>query len=71
MKINDRRNNKLLFESLEVGEVFMWEGSFWLKIRPCTATGITCNAVDVTNGTFAHFEESDIVEEIDAELTIR
>ena len=70
MKITDGRNNRFLFESIEIGEVFMREGSFWMKTRPCTVVGVTCNAVDITNGTFVRFEESDIVEKIDSELII-
>lgn len=71
MKITDHRNSRILFETVEVGEVFMWEGSFWMKTRPCIVCDISCNVVDITNGTFASFEDSDFVEKIEAELFIR
>lgn len=71
MKITDGRNNRFLFESIEIGEVFMWEGSFWMKTRPCVVCDIFCNAVDITNGTFVRFEESDLVEKIDTELFVK
>lgn len=43
MKITDHRNNRILFETVEVGEVFMWEGSFWMRTRPCIVYDISCN----------------------------
>lgn len=70
MKITDHRNNRILFETIEVGEVFMWEGSFWMKTHPCIVYDISRNAVDIANGTFAFFEDSDLVGKIEAELFI-
>lgn len=70
MKITDHRNNRILFETVKVGEVFMWEGSFQMRTRPCIVSDISCNVVDIANGTFASFEDSDLVEKIEAELFI-
>lgn len=70
MKITDHRNNRILFETVEVGEVFMWEGSFWMRTRPCIVCDISRNAVDIANGTFASFEDSDLVGKIETELFV-
>lgn len=41
-----------------------------MRTRPCIVYDISCNAVDITNGTFVSFEDSDLVEKIEAELFI-
>lgn len=71
MKINDsRENDKIYFETMQVGDVFVWSNEFWMKTRLCTVEKTFCNAVNIIDGTFLRFEDPDLVEAVEAELTI-
>lgn len=72
MQVNDmRKKARALFENVKVGEVFIWDGEFWMKTRMCTVAEAFCNAVNITDGTFLTFENPQLVEKLDTELIIR
>lgn len=72
MQVNDtRKKNNTLFELVEIGEVFSWESTLYMRTRLCTLNDLFCNAVNIEDGSFASFENSDLVEKLDVELTIR
>jgi hypothetical protein len=71
MQVNDtRRKNNMLFELVGIGEAFSWEGALYMRTRLCKSNDILCNAVNIGDGSFASFENSDLVEKLDVELTI-
>lgn len=71
MRINDtRKKNNTSFELVKIGEAFSWEGALYMRTRLCKSSDILCNAVNIEDGGFAFFENSDFVEKLDAELTI-
>ena len=69
MQVNNTRKN-IPFEHIEVGEVFSWEGEVCMRTRLCRVGDILCNAVNLADGILAVFEDSDLVEKLNAELTI-
>ena len=71
MQVNDtRKKNNTLFELIGIGEVFSWEGEFYMRTRLCKSNDVLCNTVNIADGGFASFQNSDLVEKLDAELTI-
>lgn len=71
MRINDtRKKDNTLFELIGIGEAFSWEGALYMRTRFCKSNDILCNAVNIEDGGFAFFENSDFVEKLDVELTI-
>lgn len=71
MQVNDtRRKNNTLFELVGIGEVFSWEGELYLRTKLCMSKNSLCNTVNIADGSFASFENSDLVEKLDVELTI-
>lgn len=72
MQINDmRKKNTVLFETLNNGDVFMWNGTVLMRVRNCMCKNTLCNAIVVESGDLCTFENSDLVEKLNAELTIR
>lgn len=72
MQINDmRKKNTVLFETLNNGDVFMWNGTVLMRIRNCMCKNTLCNAIVVESCDLCTFENSDLVEKLNAELTIR
>ena len=72
MQINDmRKKNTVLFETLNNGDVFMWNGTVLMRTRNCMCNNTICNAIVVESGDLCTFENSDLVEKLNAELTIR
>ena len=69
MQVNDTRKN-IPFELVKVGEVFSWEGEVCMRTNLCRVGNILCNAVNIADGILAVFEDSDLVEKLNAELTI-
>ena len=69
MQINNTRKN-IPFERIKVGEVFSWEGEVCMRTNLCKVGGILCNAVNLADGILAVFEDSDLVEQVNAELAI-
>ena len=69
MQINNTRKN-IPFERIKVGEVFSWEGEVCMRTNLCKVGGILCNAVNLADGILAVFEDSDLVEGLNAKLTI-
>lgn len=69
MQVNNTRKN-IPFEHIKVGEVFSWEGEVCMRTNLCKVGGILCNAVNLADGILAVFEDSDLVEKLNAELTI-
>lgn len=71
MQVNDtRRKSNTVFELVKVGEVFSWEGELYMRTKLCMSKNILCNTVNIADGSFAFFENSDFVEKLDVELTI-
>lgn len=72
MQVSDKRvKNNTTFESVGIGEVFCWEGKFWMRTKLCVVSGTFCNAVNITDGSLLAFENYEYVEKLDAELIIR
>ena len=69
MQVNDTRKN-IPFELVKVGEVFSWEGEVCMRTNLCMVGNILCNAVNIADGILAVLEDSDLVEKLNAELTI-
>lgn len=71
MQVSDKRvKNNTTFESVGIGEVFSWEGELYMRTKFCMSKNILCNTVNIADGSFASFENSDFVEKLDVELTI-
>lgn len=71
MQVNDtRKKNNTLFERVGIGEAFSWEGELYMRTILCKSNDILCNAVNIEDGSFASFENFDLVEKLDVELTI-
>lgn len=72
MQVNDtRKKDNTLFELVEPGEVFCWEGKLWMRTRPCKVGDTVCNTVNIADGMLVYFQNSDLVEKLDTALTIR
>lgn len=72
MKVNDtRRKSNMVFELVKVGEIFSWEGELYMRTKLCKSNNILCNTVNIADGSFASFENSDFVEKLDTEIIIR
>lgn len=71
MEIKDmRKTNTVLFETLKRGDAFMWEGTVLVRTRDSMLMGVLCNAMDASNGDLFSFENSDLVEKLNAEVVI-
>ena len=71
MEIKDmRKKNKVLFETLDNGDVFMWNETVLMRTRNCTRNNTICNAIVIESGDFCTFENSDLVEKLNAEVVI-
>lgn len=72
MQINDKRvKDNTTFEIVELGEVFSWAGEFWMRTKPCKSNDMSRNAVNIVDGRFAFFDDSDSIETLNTELTVR
>nr|DAO61347.1 MAG TPA: hypothetical protein [Caudoviricetes sp.] len=60
----------MVFELVKVGEIFSWEGELYMRTKLCKSNNILCNTVNIEDGSFASFENSELVEKLDVELTI-
>lgn len=71
MEIKDmRKTNTVLFETLKRGDAFMWEGAVLVRIRDSMLMDVLCNAMDASNGDLFSFENTDLVEKLNAEIVI-
>lgn len=71
MEIKDmRKTNTVLFETLKRGDAFMWEGTVLVRIRDSMLMDVLCNAMDASNGDLFSFENTDLVEKLNAEIVI-
>lgn len=67
----DKANGKL-FENLDVGETFEYDGCFIIKIGGVkTYYDAVFNAVGVTDGVLHNLKPTDIVYPFDADLVIK
>lgn len=66
MIITDKRNESCSFEMLKYGDVFILDGSLYMKVEEES----DINAVELVNGELLYFEEGDVVVPIKAELII-
>lgn len=73
MKITDeRKDNKIEFQTLNLGDVFKWENEFFIKTWLIeNREGLNFNAVRLENGAHTYFAVHNLVEPLDAELIIR
>ncbi len=69
MRINIKSPDVMLFYNLKDGDVFEFNGHYFMKIPEITTSVGVCNAVRLENGWLLHFAGIDIVRYIDAELT--
>lgn len=73
MKINDKRSvSQVTFGSLEVGDVFVDEGEFYIKINQLDGgtRNIAINSICLETGLEAGFVDFRMVEKVNAELVI-
>lgn len=71
MEINDMRKNEVPFETLNNGDVFMWNETVLMRTHNCMCNNIICNAITIAGGDFCTFENNELVEKLNAELIIR
>lgn len=73
MKINDQRTVKdLYFKDLAQGEIFIWEGDYYLKTATVqTDYGCSCNAVDLCGGEMCFISETELVSKPEYELILK
>lgn len=71
MEIKDmRKKNKVPFETLNNGDVFMWNETVLMRTRNCMCKNTLCNAIVIESGDFCIFENNDLVEKLNAEVVI-
>jgi hypothetical protein len=66
MIITDKRNESCSFEELCYGDVFTFNGVYYMKVRE---EG-DINAVGLVTGGLSYFEEGDVVTPVEVELVI-
>ena len=71
MKITNNGVKPITFEEIEVGEVFEFRGSFYIKINSVyNYQAIAMNAVTLANGNTVQFRDDCKVTKPDCELII-
>lgn len=71
MEIKDmRKKNKVLFETLNNGDVFMRNETVLMRTRNCMCNSVICNAIVIESSDFCTFENYDLVEKLNAEVVI-
>ena len=64
-----KRNNS--FKTIVAGEVFRYEGCFYMRIETvANSVGMSYNAVYLDGGDLASFKADDTIELVDAQLII-
>ena len=66
MIITNTRNKSCFFEELHYGEVFTFDGLYYMKVIEDS----DINAVDLDSGELCYFREGDVVIPVEAELII-
>lgn len=71
MEIIYKGKKKDSFRTIVAGEVFKYEDCFCMRIETMTSDiGIWYNAVNLDSGDLASFDDDDVIELVDAQLTI-
>ena len=71
MEIVNNTNNVTPFENIDVGNVFMFEGIFYMRIFSITdKTLSTFNAIDLTHGSERMFCDDTIVHPVEGKFVI-
>ena len=72
MEIIDKRRSSIEFENLKYGEVFEFNGYFYIKTTAsyCDEDGDYDNAVNIENGELKYFKDNDIVMPVKCKLII-
>lgn len=70
MRINIKTQDTMIFDKLNHGDVFEYNGYYFMKIPEVTnVVDAICNAVRLENGRLMHCGGAETVRYIDAELT--
>ena len=67
MKITSKRYEKVRFDSLQFGEVYMFNDNFYIKAKVINQH---VNTVRLTDGFFTHHDDGLLVNKVDCELII-
>lgn len=72
MEIVYKNKKKVAFKFIAIGEVFSWNGALYMSTQEAisTSTGELFNAVSMRDGLSTHFEASDEVVLVKAQLVI-
>jgi hypothetical protein len=73
MIIKQKESNEKYFSAIEDGEVFLWYDNYYMKTEStyCNDNGDYENAVMLSNGLFAYFDDKTKVIRVDCELVIK
>ena len=72
MEIIDRRKSSVKFETVKQGEVFEFNGYFYMKTSSsyCDDSGDYDNVVNLESGELIYFEDNDIIMPVNCKLVI-
>lgn len=70
MNIIRKENKNHLFDEVNVGEIFEYDNSIFIRIRDTTSYGNLYNAVCIEDGVVTYFMDDDVIQFIDADLVI-
>lgn len=68
-----RQNNTKLFKDIGGGVCFEYDGNLYIKLLESmisSVTGTTINAVNLIDGSTAHFENSDVCGLVNSEIVL-
>ena len=71
MNIREQYNNTTTFDTLDCGDIFVYNNIFFMKTEERRYNNIVINAVRLNNGGLTDFNDDDNVEEIDGEFVIQ
>ena len=70
MDIIYKSKEKEYFKCVVAGEVFKYGEGIYMRIETITNVDIWYNAANLNSGSLASFDDNDIIELVDAQLTI-
>ena len=71
MEIIDKGKKTSPFGTITAGEVFKYGEGIYMRIETViSAMGIYFNATNLNSGDLASFDDNDIIELVDAQLTV-
>ena len=78
MKVDDQRDANKLFSGVEIGDPFLHNGAFYIRVEPGDSITVRgrdnhappVTAVNLTNGRIYPFEARDTVVAVDAKVVV-